>query len=647
MKNIFLFLVLCSAICFGQTEFNAIKLKNTPSTINDTLQIDLLVREKSGINKGMVRKTSWQYLLSLFNVPSLSQVLNSGNTSNESIHLHSDIEGMSYYHSGLSYNNALSNKFTHIRFKTPVANTTCYWPAKTVNDTIATVGDVKLAVAKSIPLDGTISGSAVTGDLQFSGNRQIRNGAGSQYTSMHITDSNLSSYAIGNNSYSAQSISPTIISKSVYTSDGLSSFSMGPGGISMGASSGGNNVGMSVNTDKIAVNSSDPNFRGLSSDQDYTGNISNLDYVQKKYVDEAISAATPGASDYLPYSGAVADLNMGVGRKLKTDSIEATEAEGNGRIRFFQGSLPGTIIDCSTGSSFGAVLTVNNRLTFNSPYLQVWQLGGSNVATVNHLGSFSAKGIQNVSSIGNANIELTNSGTVITRTLGGVPLTVQNTNISSASNLLEVKSGSSTVFIIDKNGLPTYNGVAGITPNNLVKYSQLQTTMPSLIAITSNQMFATTNFKYIYSFTGAAPSTGILPATTLANSGKSYTLINNGTVPFTVNSNTGGNDIRFRGGDYASFIIHPGGQATFIMDASRVMVYEPTGVSNSINNGDTYNAVTSGAVYSALNLKSNKVGTDDIEVTDSSKGIILRSPNGNRWRTTVSDSGVLTTVLIP
>lgn len=29
----------------------------------------------------------------------------------------------------------------------------------------------------------------------------------------------------------------------------------------------------------------------------------------------------------------------------------------------------------------------------------------------------------------------------------------------------------------------------------------------------------------------------------------------------------------------------------------------------------------------------------DIEITDSSKGIILRSPNGTRWRMTVNDSG--------
>lgn len=32
----------------------------------------------------------------------------------------------------------------------------------------------------------------------------------------------------------------------------------------------------------------------------------------------------------------------------------------------------------------------------------------------------------------------------------------------------------------------------------------------------------------------------------------------------------------------------------------------------------------------------------DIEVTDSSKGIILKSPNGTRWRLTIDDDGLLT-----
>ena len=34
--------------------------------------------------------------------------------------------------------------------------------------------------------------------------------------------------------------------------------------------------------------------------------------------------------------------------------------------------------------------------------------------------------------------------------------------------------------------------------------------------------------------------------------------------------------------------------------------------------------------------------SQDIEITSSSAGLILRSPNGNRWRVQVSNAGALT-----
>ena len=41
--------------------------------------------------------------------------------------------------------------------------------------------------------------------------------------------------------------------------------------------------------------------------------------------------------------------------------------------------------------------------------------------------------------------------------------------------------------------------------------------------------------------------------------------------------------------------------------------------------------------------KADKVGSSDIEITDSAKGAILKSANGHRWRVTVNDSGNLVT----
>lgn len=39
--------------------------------------------------------------------------------------------------------------------------------------------------------------------------------------------------------------------------------------------------------------------------------------------------------------------------------------------------------------------------------------------------------------------------------------------------------------------------------------------------------------------------------------------------------------------------------------------------------------------------------SQDLEITDATKGLILRSPNGSRWRVTVSNAGVLTTTVVP
>ena len=39
----------------------------------------------------------------------------------------------------------------------------------------------------------------------------------------------------------------------------------------------------------------------------------------------------------------------------------------------------------------------------------------------------------------------------------------------------------------------------------------------------------------------------------------------------------------------------------------------------------------------------DKIGANDIEVTDATKGVILKSANGTRFRITIADDGSLTT----
>ena len=48
-----------------------------------------------------------------------------------------------------------------------------------------------------------------------------------------------------------------------------------------------------------------------------------------------------------------------------------------------------------------------------------------------------------------------------------------------------------------------------------------------------------------------------------------------------------------------------------------------------------------------VDTKVAKIGTDDIEITDFNKGIILTSPNSSRYRITVDNAGTLITTLIP
>lgn len=52
-------------------------------------------------------------------------------------------------------------------------------------------------------------------------------------------------------------------------------------------------------------------------------------------------------------------------------------------------------------------------------------------------------------------------------------------------------------------------------------------------------------------------------------------------------------------------------------------------------------------VATRLFNKADLVGATDIEVTDATKGVILRAPGGGRWRITVNDSGVLSGVSVP
>jgi hypothetical protein len=75
-----------------------------------------------------------------------------------------------------------------------------------------------------------------------------------------------------------------------------------------------------------------------------------------------------------------------------------------------------------------------------------------------------------------------------------------------------------------------------------------------------------------------------------------------------------------------------------VSGVSKTMV----GLGNADNTSDAAKPVST-ATATALAAKAPLVGTADIEITDTAKGIILKSANGTRYRLGVADDGALTT----
>jgi hypothetical protein len=70
------------------------------------------------------------------------------------------------------------------------------------------------------------------------------------------------------------------------------------------------------------------------------------------------------------------------------------------------------------------------------------------------------------------------------------------------------------------------------------------------------------------------------------------------------------------------------------------------GLGNVDNTADSAKPVST-AQQTALDAKANLVGTADVEITDATKGVILKAPGGLRWRLTVGDDGAITTTTVP
>lgn len=67
MKSITLYVgFLLMAVTGYCQEFNYLRINGEPDILNDTLDVDVLVREKTGSSKGLLKKIDWSYLRALF-----------------------------------------------------------------------------------------------------------------------------------------------------------------------------------------------------------------------------------------------------------------------------------------------------------------------------------------------------------------------------------------------------------------------------------------------------------------------------------------------------------------------------------------------------------------------------------------------------
>lgn len=174
MKKLLFMLLVCSA-AFGQNEFTSIKIKNNPTTMNESSKVDILVRENSGPNVGMVRKVTWDYILSVLGgSATLQSVLTSGSTGSVGADIEMTRTGAVPSVFGLSNgfanitvgDNMLSMNNTRGGITGPFG----IEPSELDTDAVQRqeVGTlIEDAISGYLPLTGTTEGSPLTGDIDI------------------------------------------------------------------------------------------------------------------------------------------------------------------------------------------------------------------------------------------------------------------------------------------------------------------------------------------------------------------------------------------------------------------------------------------------------------------------------------------------
>ena len=105
-------------------------------------------------------------------------------------------------------------------------------------------------------------------------------------------------------------------------------------------------------------------------------------------------------------------------------------------------------------------------------------------------------------------------------------------------------------------------------------------------------------------------------------------------------------------GDSTNFIIGGLSVVKDVVAGLTITIFDNTSNPNfkGLSGSSDYTANITDLDYTQkiyVDTKVAKIGTDDIEITDFNKGIILTAPNSSRYRITVDNAGTLITTLIP
>lgn len=281
--------------------------------------------------------------------------------------------------------------------------------------------------------------------------------------------------------------------------------------------------------------------------------------------------------------------------------------------------------------------------TYHSDYITFLSSTDTMIFKVGQTGLVSAAGIGNNTSFGNGQVLTETTGVEISRNVGGgdtqFALVVKNQNIASTGRILRLVFGASySVAGVTKDGV----AIGGSTAQNALQILKPANGLGTISATSGGTSVTGVNTNFLSWFKIGQTITAngetrtisaIASATSMTTDAWTNTATN---VAYTVPSS---NVLR---------VDFNGDVKIESTTASRILA---SGLNKEIISLDTttYPTLTelsyvkgaTSSIQTQISDRAEKIGAEDIEITDTTKGIILKSPDGTRYRITVANGGTL------